>query len=148
MALKKTTTKRITCSETVHWTLSLTFWIAFFSSDKEAEKDFKLAKLQDKRNAIMLVLRNGSEKLENLRARGAPNDLQEVKEQQNIVKVKTRARKSLCNCDVKKIDMNAKRFPLELRKSNTPVICTSLVCRFRLPSGRNFVDDEQVSWHC
>lgn len=59
-----------------------------FSSDREAEKDSKLAKLQDKTNAIMLVLRNGSQKVESLRHRGAPNDLQEVKEQQKIVKVK------------------------------------------------------------
>lgn len=64
----------------------------FFSFDKEAEKDDKLAKLQDKRNDVMLVVRNCSEKLENLRSRGAPNDQQEVKEQQNIVKVKIQRR--------------------------------------------------------
>ena len=65
-----------------------------FSSHKEAEKGSKLAKLQDKRNAILLVLRNGSQKLDSLRSRGAPNDLQEVKEQQKIVKVKICARQS------------------------------------------------------
>lgn len=83
MLLKKTSTKRITARLLHFNVLHLVF-----SSDREAEKDSKLAKLQDKTNAIMLVLRNGSQKLESLRHRGAPNDLQEVKEQQKIVKVK------------------------------------------------------------
>ena len=61
----------------------------FFSLDQGAEKDAKLATFQEKRNAIVLVLRNCLEKLENLRAKGAANDMREVKEQQNIVKVNT-----------------------------------------------------------
>ena len=35
----------------------------------------------------MLVLRNCSGKLENLKSSGAPNHIQEVKEQQDIVEV-------------------------------------------------------------
>lgn len=74
-----------------------------FSSDKEAEKEPKLAKLQDKSNAIMLVLRNGTQTLDSLRSRGAPKDLQEIKEQQSIVKVKTCSKRldcSLCKYNV------------------------------------------------
>lgn len=74
-----------------------------FSSDKEAEKEPKLAKLQDKSNAIMLVLRNGTQTLDSLRSRGAPKDLQEIKEQQSIVKVKTCFKRldcSLCKYNV------------------------------------------------
>lgn len=73
------------------------------SSDKEAEKNSKLAKLQDKTNAVMLVLRNGTQTLDSLRSRGAPKDLQEIKEQQNIVKVKTWSKSLgclLCNYNV------------------------------------------------
>ena len=66
----------------------------FFSLDKRADKDAKLATLQDKRNAIVLILRNCLEKLENLRSKGAANDMQEVQDQQNIVKVKTCEKKS------------------------------------------------------
>ena len=76
-----------------------------FSSDKEAEKESKLAKLQDKSNAIMLVLRNGTQTLDSLRSRGAPKDLQEIREQQSIVKVKTCSTRldcSLCNYNVEK----------------------------------------------
>ena len=74
-----------------------------FSSDKEAEKNSKLAKLRDKTNAVMLVLINGTQTLDSLRSRGAPKDLQEIKEQQNIVKVKTWSKCldcSLCNYNV------------------------------------------------
>ena len=61
----------------------------FFSLDQGAEKDGKLATFQEKRNSLVLILRNCLEKLENLRSKGAANDMQEVYEQQNIVKVKT-----------------------------------------------------------
>lgn len=67
----------------------LKYFILFFSLDQGAEKDAKLATFQEKRNAIVLVLRNCLEKLENLRAKGAANDMREVKEQQTIVKVNT-----------------------------------------------------------
>lgn len=43
--------------------------------------------MKDKRNAILQVLRGCSGKLENLRSIGAPNYLQEAKEQQDIVEV-------------------------------------------------------------
>lgn len=61
----------------------------FFSLDQRAEKDAKLATFQEKRNPLLLVLRNCLEKLENLRSKGAANDMRDVNEQQNIVKVKT-----------------------------------------------------------
>ncbi|XP_020615388.1 alpha-actinin-1-like [Orbicella faveolata] len=62
--------------------------------DQLDEKDAKFATFQEKRNALVLILRNCLEKLENLRAKGAANDMREVNEQQNIVKVKTSARTS------------------------------------------------------
>lgn len=61
----------------------------FFSLDHGAEKDAKLATFQEKRNPLVIVLRNCLEKLENLRSKGTANDMREVNEQQNIVKVKT-----------------------------------------------------------
>ena len=64
--------------------------IHFFSSlDQGAGKDAKFATFQEKRNALVHILRNCLEKLESLRAKGAANDMREVHEQKNIVKVKT-----------------------------------------------------------
>ena len=54
-----------------------------------AEKDAKLATFQEKRNSLVLILKNCLEKLENLRSKGEANNMREVNEQQNIVKVKT-----------------------------------------------------------
>lgn len=65
----------------------LNFCGTCFSVDKDTEKEAKLAELREKKNAILDVLRNCSKKLENLRSIGAPNYLQEVKEQQDIVTV-------------------------------------------------------------
>ena len=64
----------------------------FFSLDHGSEKDAKLATFQEKRNPLVLILRNCLEKLENLRSKGAANDMREVNEQRNIVKVKTCAK--------------------------------------------------------
>lgn len=58
-----------------------------FSAEGKAEKDAKLAKLMDKRDAIMLVLRACAAKLETLKSISAPNFLQEVNEQRTIVQV-------------------------------------------------------------
>ncbi|XP_015765376.1 PREDICTED: dystrophin-like [Acropora digitifera] len=55
------------------------------SAEGKAEKDAKLAKLMDKRDAIMLVLKACSAKLDTLKSVGAPNFLQEVNEQRTIV---------------------------------------------------------------
>ena len=58
-----------------------------FSAEGKADKDAKLAKLMDKRDAIMLVLKACSAKLDTLKSVGAPNFLQEVNEQRTIVQV-------------------------------------------------------------
>ena len=64
-------------------------WRIYFpSANKEAEKEAKLAQLKDKRNAIMLVLRSCSGKLDNLKSVGAPTHLEEIKEQQSLVQVR------------------------------------------------------------
>ncbi|XP_068690393.1 utrophin-like [Montipora foliosa] len=55
------------------------------SVDGQPEKEAKLTKLKDKKNAIMVVLNNCSAKLETLKSIGAPNYLQEVNEQQDLV---------------------------------------------------------------
>lgn len=61
--------------------------VIVFSAEGKAEKDAKLAKLMDKRDAIMLVLKACSAKLDTLKSVGAPNFLQEVNEQRTIVQV-------------------------------------------------------------
>ena len=72
----------------------LAYFFSFFSLNLGAEKDAKFATFEEKRNAVVLILRNCLEKLENLRSKGVANDMREVHEQQNIVQVKTRARNS------------------------------------------------------
>ena len=61
--------------------------VIFLSPDREDEKDSKISLGKEKRDAVVVLLESCSMKLESLKSRGAPMNLDDVKEQQKIVQV-------------------------------------------------------------